>query len=104
LSGRRVLPLAAAAVAVLCLTPAIVNARMSFGFYTNLRWVVMLAAGTCAFHLQSNKAAMVALAVLGVLFNPFEPIHLGRDTWRVLDVAAAGVFIWAAWTTCERRP
>ena len=104
MNSRRALPAAAAVVAVLCLTPAIVNAGMSFGFYTNLRWVVMLAAGTCAFHLQSNKAAMVALVVLGVHFNPFEPIHLGRDTWRVLDVVAAGVFVWAAWITWESRP
>ena len=27
-----------------------------------------------------------------VLFNPLVPIHLRRDTWRIIDLLVAGVF------------
>jgi hypothetical protein len=31
-----------------------------------------------------------------ILFNPLVPLHLRRDTWRVLDLLAAGIFVGAA--------
>jgi hypothetical protein len=31
-----------------------------------------------------------------ILFNPLVPLHLRRDTWRVLDLLAAGIFVAAA--------
>jgi hypothetical protein len=37
----------------------------------------------------------VMLGVL-VVFNPLVPLRLGRGSWRLLDVAAVGVFVAAA--------
>jgi hypothetical protein len=34
----------------------------------------------------------VPLALVAVLFNPFIPIHLPRQTWVYLDLGAAAMF------------
>ena len=39
------------------------------------------------------QAWSVLLALVAVLFNPFIPVHLARQTWFYLDLAAAAVFV-----------
>lgn len=33
-----------------------------------------------------------ALGITAVVFNPIIPVHLERDTWAVIDIAAAILF------------
>jgi len=35
----------------------------------------------------------VVFAVIAILFNPFLPVHLSRQSWEVYDLAAAGVLL-----------
>jgi hypothetical protein len=35
----------------------------------------------------------VVFAVIAILFNPFLPVHLSRQSWKVYDLAAAGVLL-----------
>jgi hypothetical protein len=64
-------------------------------FYTLLRWFVFSAAGlTSVIAFQRRKFAWCWLfAAVMVLFNPFAQIRLDRDTWHILDVATAALFL-----------
>jgi len=31
--------------------------------------------------------------LVGALFNPIIPVHLSRDTWTVVDLIVAGLFV-----------
>jgi len=67
-------------------------ARLPYGYYTLLRFVV---CGTTAYgaYFASTEEKKPAWAwtfgIIAVLFNPFIPIHLSRDIWAVIDVAVA---------------
>jgi len=39
------------------------------------------------------KLWKVVFAVIAILFNPFLPVHLSRQSWKVYDLAAAGVLL-----------
>jgi hypothetical protein len=66
--------------------------RLPYGYYTLLRFVV---SGTTAYgaYFASTEQKKLAWAwifgIVAVLFNPFIPIHLSRDTWAVIDIAVA---------------
>ena len=40
------------------------------------------------------KGLKVGFVVIGVLFNPFIPFYLKRDTWQVVDILAGIALIW----------
>jgi len=67
-------------------------ARLPYGYYTLLRFVV---CGTTAYGAyfasteQKKPAWAWTFGIIAVLFNPFIPIHLSRDIWAVIDVAVA---------------
>lgn len=65
------------------------------GNFLLLRLVVSLGAALLALiaHKQNVAGWLWALLAILVLFNPLVPIHLRRDVWRVIDLAAAGVFV-----------
>lgn len=66
---------------------------LPYGYYTLLRLIVCAAALLLAW--QEHKAAgrfsgwAVGLALLGLLFNPLLPVHLGREVWAPLDIGGA---------------
>ena len=66
-------------------------ARHPYGYYTFLRWVTCIVAGYTVYLAANQKKIPWAcvLAAIAVLFNPLVPIHLGRDTWTILDPLAA---------------
>jgi arginine exporter protein ArgO len=47
-------------------------------------------------HDQEASAWLWVMVGLLILFNPLVPLHLRHDTWRVLDLLAAGIFVGAA--------
>jgi len=62
-----------------------------YDYYTLLRWV---ACGVCAFTafqaIQSKKFGWLCVFVIAALvLNPIAPVHLKRDTWAIVDIAAA---------------
>lgn len=82
------------------LVPAILlivaTSHLPYGYYTFTRIVTCGVAAIIAFvgfrDHPVSQVWSVPLALVGILFNPFVPIHLYRQTWGYLDVGAAAVF------------
>lgn len=68
-------------------------ARWPYGYYQLLRWAVcgVGAWGVIEALAAERRGWATVFGALAVLFNPIAPIRFDRDTWRVLDVATAGV-------------
>lgn len=66
-----------------------------YWFYTILRFVVCGVAAYGAFFAikLERKSWAWSLGIVAILFNPFIPIHLDRDTWAIIDVIVALVII-----------
>lgn len=69
---------------------------LPYGYYTLLRLVVTGWALFLVWFEYEGRSSVtpwaVGFAVIAALFNPIVPVHLDRDTWRVIDVAIAAVF------------
>lgn len=79
------------ATAMLLLAPG----DWSADFYSLLRWVVFGAAVLpliMAYHQHRYSWAWLA-GMVAVLFNPFVFIRLSRDSWHLIDYAAALFFL-----------
>ncbi|MCF7731723.1 MAG: hypothetical protein K9N23_08540 [Akkermansiaceae bacterium] len=70
-------------------------ADLPYGYYRLLRWVTCAVAVGSAIqlHRTGRDAWAWALGAVAVLFNPFVPVHFGKETWRVLDAATGAVFL-----------
>jgi hypothetical protein len=69
--------------------------RHPYAYYMILRFVVcgVTAYGVYfAAQLKSNYWAWT-FGMIAVLFNPFLPIHLDRDTWAIIDVGVIVVLL-----------
>ncbi len=64
-----------------------------YGYYTFLRLSVCPVSGWLAYeqwrHDNAVSGWVVGLGATSLLFNPLLPIHLTREIWNVLDLAAA---------------
>ncbi len=65
-----------------------------YSYYQLLRIVVCGASIFLAWHLFDTKKVGWAWAfvVTAILFNPLAPIYLARETWQMIDFAAAALF------------
>jgi uncharacterized membrane protein YccC len=72
-------------------------ARLPYGYYTLLRFVVCGTTAYGAYFASTDEQKKPAWAwtfgIIAILFNPFIPIHLSRDIWAVIDVAIALVLV-----------
>lgn len=70
-------------------------AELPYGYYTLLRLVTCGAAGFAiyCFYSSQYRWAIWVFGVITLLFNPVIPVHLSRQTWQLLDVLAAIVFL-----------
>lgn len=70
-----------------------------YDYYTLMRVVVCVTGGWSAYQYFTgdNEGMGVIFGIIAVLFNPIAPIHLDRSLWAILDIAAAGVFIFSLW-------
>ena len=68
-----------------------------YGYYTFLRLSVCVVTGWLAYEQWRLDNAVsgwvVGLGATALLFNPLSPIHLTREIWNVLDLAAAGLLV-----------
>ncbi len=78
-------------IAMIMLVAALRN--RPYGYYVALRWlvfVVSLRSVADAWGVRSTWWA-VCFAAMAIVFNPFFPFRLERDTWHLVDIAAAGL-------------
>lgn len=61
---------------------------MPYGYYQLVRVVALIAFVILAYGAYENKQMqlMILYIGLGVLFQPFIKIALGREMWNVVDV------------------
>jgi hypothetical protein len=68
---------------------------MPYGYYQLLRLVTAVVAGwaTAYFWRDERHGFAVVAGVLTLLFNPLISIGLDRETWSVINIAAAGILV-----------
>ena len=94
--------------------PALIAAGMLFGalgrwpysYYIVLRWVTCAAAVVVVYHghVYRKPWAIWVFIFIAALFNPILPVHLTREAWRIIDLAAATTFVAAAFTITKPTP
>ncbi len=91
--------------------------RWPYDYYTLLRMVVCVVSAHCAYvaYRASSRIStgssrlsgrVLAFGFIALLFNPFVPVYLARDTWRPIDLAVAIVLIgdlWADWRQTSKQ-
>ncbi len=65
-----------------------------------------MLAGYVAWRMyQAQRLPLAVLFVAAaILFNPIAPIRFQRGTWATLDLAGAGLFLFAAYLTGSIQP
>lgn len=67
---------------------------LPYGYYTFMRLVITGLSLYAAFnHSKKDEAQFWILLGITVLFNPFIPIHLSRDTWMPIDIITGSYFV-----------
>lgn len=67
----------------------------SYDYFIFLRFVVFLGAFVffALFSGQKRDGFRAVFVGIAILFNPFFPVYLTRDTWLKLDLLTIGVFV-----------
>ena len=70
-----------------------------YGFFQILRWIV---TGTAVYngyiaHKTHSGFWLWTMIIIAILFNPIIPIHLVKETWIVIDLLTALLFITSIW-------
>ncbi len=66
-----------------------------YSYYQFLRWIV-LGVGSYSAYLAYNSGRKIWMVIFGgiaLLFNPIIPFYLSRNTWQMIDVVVAILFI-----------
>lgn len=60
---------------------------MPYGYYTLLRFIIcFFGFGFAAFLFDKNNKIWMLMALWAILYNPFIPIYLSRDTWFPINI------------------
>jgi hypothetical protein len=89
-------PIALLTAILLALAPL----PLPYGYYQFLR--VIVCAVSVSFGIvffarhRDDTEKVVAWIIMGVglLWNPFLPVHLPKSIWMIFDLVAAGFFVW----------
>ena len=67
----------------------------AYGYYVLLRWVVTISAVfLLSLAYESKKTFWLFLmGIVAILFNPIIPVHLDKETWIIIDLIAAILFL-----------
>ena len=73
--------------------------RMPYGYYMLLKVVTCAIFIGYATHLRSatNPVLHASVWLLALTYNPLIPLHLGRPTWNVVNIATIGLAWLTAW-------
>lgn len=66
-----------------------------YGYYVLLRWVICISALLSlwvAYNLK-KKYWVVAMGITTLLFNPIVPVYLDKETWVIIDIIIAILFL-----------
>jgi len=76
------------------ITLFIAISNMPYGYYQLLRFFVCGIGAYGAYHSYKQKEVGWAwiLGIIALLFNPFIKFYLGKDTWKLLDLASGIIF------------
>jgi hypothetical protein len=79
--------------------------KLPYGFYTLLRIVITGTAtySTYIYYKAEKKFWMWTLGVIAILFNPIVPIYLEKETWKVIDITTAIIFLISIFNLKEFR-
>ena len=68
---------------------------MPYGYYQLLRLVVAVSAAFLAVAAwqRASHAAVIAFALLALIYNPIAPLHLKREIWEWVNIGTAAVFL-----------
>lgn len=66
-----------------------------YGYYVLLRWVVALSAIFLVWVAYNLKKTFwfFLMGIVVILFNPIIPIHLSKETWVIIDLIVAVLFL-----------
>ena len=67
----------------------------AYGYYVLLRWVVTISAVfLLSLAYESKKTFWLFLmGIVAILFNPIIPVHLDKETWVIIDIIVAVLFL-----------
>ncbi|OOY36781.1 hypothetical protein BOV89_10655 [Solemya velum gill symbiont] len=66
-----------------------------YGYYTFLRIVATITFGWAAYASYQDEGSILPwiYGLFAIIFNPLIPVHLTREIWAVIDIAAAGFLL-----------
>lgn len=66
-----------------------------YSYYQLLRWFTCGVSCYLAYQTSVNKKTIWVwiFVIIAILFNPIAPLYFDRDTWTILNIAAAITFI-----------
>ncbi len=66
-----------------------------YGYYQFLRWAILIVGGYSAYlaYKTGSKVWLWAFGAVAILFNPIFLITFSKDTWQIIDVVVAVIFI-----------
>jgi len=66
-----------------------------YSYYTLLRWLVTIIGALVAYDFYENKNTnwMWLFIAIAILFNPIFLIYFSKDTWQLLDLITAVIFL-----------
>lgn len=66
-----------------------------YGYYVLLRWVVTISAVFLLSLAYKSKKTfwLFLMGIVAILFNPIIPVHLDKETWVVIDLIVAILFL-----------
>jgi hypothetical protein len=76
-----------------------------YGYYQLLRLVLLVCGGWMTLWSWENRGRgwAIPFGATTLIFNPLLPVHLDRETWALLNIGAAVLFILGAWRLGVQR-
>jgi hypothetical protein len=80
--------------------------RHAYDYYTLLRWIACGVAAFTAFQAAQIKKFgwLFVFVITALVLNPISPLRLKRDTWAIVDAAAALLLLMSIAAIDIRRP
>ena len=72
-----------------------VATSQEYSYYTFLRWTVMIISVYFIYKSYNNKqiGLVIFYIATALLFNPFKKVWFQRDTWQMIDILIAIIFL-----------
>jgi hypothetical protein len=80
--------------------------RHPYDYYTLLRWIACGVAAFTAFQAAQIKKIgwLWIFVIVAIVLNPITPLHLKRETWAIVDAAAAVLLLVSIAVMDIRKP